>query len=406
MRKDAVRLLVAIALAVTAVLAVSSHLSGPARWTPDALFYQARVYEIVDGDTQAQALHRAFDGPLAADLRQLDRERSGSPQWVAYNARFYERRLAVPYTAAAIEPLAGDRALLDVSIAGYVAVVLALFWLLLVLRLPLALATAVSAAAIFLPALTKHSTFPLTDSWGLALEIAAFATAVLALRRGPRWLIPWAALIALASITRDSMWVPILAAAWLAVTQRTRIAVLLTATGVAAALPAVIAIRVPMRELLAQMLNGAMPAPDMSWTTIAGKYPAAIVDMLQADGGFVRDGALYSALFLLGGLALLFLLARGSDAATLMKAGAIAGAAYVVAVPVFSAFRIELVLVPMAAYGLALGTRRLVSRVGVPAWGASTAAGDRKATVGALPTNRKSGPAPEAAFGDLLSERP
>jgi hypothetical protein len=406
MRKDAVRLLVAIALAVTAVLAVSSHLSGPAGWTPDALFYQARVYEIVDGDTQAQALHRAFDGPLAADLRQLDRERSGSPQWVAYNARFYERRLAVPYTAAAIEPLAGDRALLDVSIAGYVAVVLALFWLLLVLRLPLALATAVSAAAIFLPALTKHSTFPLTDSWGLALEIAAFATAVLALRRGPRWLIPWAALIALASITRDSMWVPILAAAWLAVTQRTRIAVLLTATGVAAALPAVIAIRVPMRELLAQMLNGAMPAPDMSWTTIAGKYPAAIVDMLQADGGFVRDGALYSALFLLGGLALLFLLARGSDAATLMKAGAIAGAAYVVAVPVFSAFRIELVLVPMAAYGLALGTRRLVSRVGVPAWGASTAAGDRKATVGALPTNRKSGPAPEAAFGDLLSERP
>jgi hypothetical protein len=394
MRKDAVRLLVAIALAVTALLAVSSHLSGPPRWTPDALFYQARVFQIVDGNTQPQALHRAFDGPLAADLRAVDPERSGSPQWVAYNARFYERRLAVPLAAAAIEPLAGDRALLDVSIAGYVAVVLALFWLLLVFRLPLGIATAVSAATIFLPALTKHSTFPLTDSWGLALEIAALATAVLALRRGPRWLIPWVALIALASVTRDSMWIPVLGAGWLAVTQRTRIAVLLAATGVAAALPAVVAIRVPMRELLAQMVNGAMPAPDMSWTTIAGKYPAAIVDMLQADGGFVRDGALYSALFLLTGLALLFVLARGSDAATLMKAAAVAGAAYVIAIPVFSALRIELVLVPMAAYGLALGAERLATRVRAPGW-----------RVGALPTGRKSGPAPEAAFGDLVSDR-
>ena len=40
-----------------------------------------------------------------------------------------------------------------------------------------------------------------------------------------------------------------------------------------------------------------------------------------------------------------------------MKAGAVAGAAYVLAVPVFSAFRLELVLVPMAAVGLALGAR-------------------------------------------------
>jgi hypothetical protein len=161
-----------------------------------------------------------------------------------------------------------------------------------------------------------------------------------------------------------------------------------------------------MRELMAQMVNGAMPAPDMSWTTIAGKYPAAIIDMLQADGGFVRDGALYSALFLLAGLVLLFVLARGSDTATLMKAGAIAAAAYVIAIPVFSAFRIELVLVPMAAYGLALGAERLAARVGVPTWGGEKAAGDRKAGFGALPTSRKSGPAPEAAFGDLLSDRP
>jgi hypothetical protein len=165
---------------------------------------------------------------------------------------------------------------------------------------------------------------------------------------------------------------------------------------------------VPMRELLAQMVNGAQPAPDMSWGTIAGKYPSAIVDMLQADGGFVRDGAVYSAAYLLAGLALLFVLtrgSRGSDAATLLKAGAIAGAAYVIAVPVFSAFRLELVLVPMAAFGLGLAAERVASRVGVTAWGGPEGERDPRGAVGALTTGRKSGPATEAAFGDLVSDR-
>ena len=100
----------------------------------------------------------------------------------------------------------------------------------------------------------------------------------MALRRGPRWLIAWAAVIALLSVTRDSMWIPVLAAVCLAAIQRTRITVALAATGFAAALPAVIAIKVPLRELLAQMLNGLQPAPDASWGEIASRYPAAIVD--------------------------------------------------------------------------------------------------------------------------------
>ena len=110
------------------------------------------------------------------------------------------------------------------------------------------------------------------------------------------------------------MWIPVLAAVFLAVTQRSRITLALAGTGVAAALPAVIAIPVPMRELLAQMLNALQPAPDMSWGTIAGRYPAAIVDLLQADGGFVRDGAWFSAVYLLAGLGLLFVLAAAPAA--------------------------------------------------------------------------------------------
>jgi len=83
----------------------------------------------------------------------------------------------------------------------------------------------------------------------------------------------------------------------------------------------------------------------------------------------VRNGAWLSALFLLAGLALLFVLGRGSRASSgisLLKATAVAGALYVLAVPIFSAFRIELVLVPMAAFGLGLGLEWLAARVTLP----------------------------------------
>jgi hypothetical protein len=393
MRSLVVRLIVAVALAAIALLAVGGSLSGPARWSPDGLFYQARVYEIRDGLTQPDALRKAFQGPLGARLRAIDPDRSGSPQWVAYNARFYERRVTVPIAAAALTPAAHDRAILDVSLAGYVAAVLALYWLLLLLRFRLVVAAGVTIATIFLPALTNHAQFPLTDSWGLALEIVAFAGGVLALRRGPRWLALWVAAIVLLSLTRDSMWIPVLGAVFLAVFQRSRATLWLAVSGVLAALPAVVAVKVPMRELLAQMLNGLQPAPDLSWGTIAGRYPGAIVDLLQADGGYVRDGAWYSALYLLVGLALLLVLARGSrrgPATLLIAGGALAGIAYVLAVPVFSAFRLELVLVPMAAFGLALGAERVAATVTAPT--------SLKAP------RRKSGPLPRVAVDDLASD--
>jgi hypothetical protein len=393
MQQLAVRLIVALVLAATALLAVGGSLSGPARWSPDGLFYQARVYEIHDGLSRPDALRKAFQGPLGARLRAIDPDRSGSPQWVAYNARFYERRVTVPLAASALTSAAGDRAVLDVSLAGYVAAVLALFWLLLLLRFRLPVAAAVTVATIFLPALTHHAQFPLTDSWGLALEIVAFAGAVLALRRGPRWLALWVAALVLLSLTRDSMWIPVLGAVILAVFQRTRATMWLAVSGVLAALPAVVAIKVPMRELLAQMLNGLQPAPDLSWGTIAGRYPSAIADLLQADGGYVRDGAWFSALYLIAGLALLVLLARSSGrgpATLLIAGGALAGIAYVLAVPVFSAFRLELVLVPMAAVGLALGAERVAASVTAPTW--SRAA------------RRKSGPLPRVAVDDLASD--
>ena len=387
----------AAALALVSLAAVAGSLTGPARWTPDGLFYQARVYEMRDGLARPDALRRAFGGPLGADLRAVDPERSGSPMWIAYNARFYERRIVVPFLASLVTPIAGDRALLDVSIAGFVAAVLAIFWLLLALGLRLPVAAGIAAVTAFVPALTDHAALPLTDTWGLALEAAAFALAVTALRRrDARWLAPWVAVLVLLAFTRDSALIPVLAACAVAVAQRTRIAAALAGSGLAAAAVPLLAVPVPMRELLAQMTNGAMPAPDDSWAAVAGRYPGAVADLLQAEGGFVRDGAWPTALYLLVGMGLLLAVwaARRRDAtATLLAGGALAGVLYVLAVPAFSAFRLELTLFPLAAAGLALGAAAALER----------ARARERPSAGRA--DRRSSPLPRARWADLGSDR-
>jgi hypothetical protein len=367
MRRTGLAFLVAAFLAAAALFAVRDTLGDPVAWTPDGLFYQARSLEL-RGVGEDAALERAFQGPLGAELRSRDPQRSGDPDWVRYNAQFYERRIALPAAAAALDPVAGDRALLDLSVAGYVAAVLAIFALLL-LRFRLPIAAAVTLATIFLPALIDHSSYPLTDSWGLALETAALASGLLALQRGPRWLLPWAVFIFVLSLTRDSTWIPIAAAAWLTLTLRSRIAWQLVGSGIAAAVPVALLFSMPIRDLMAMMLNDIQPAPDPSWGFIAERYPGAVVDMLQADGGFVRDGAWYSATYLVVGLFLLFLLGRGDVQNTFLKAAAIAGALSVLVIPVFSAFRLELVCVPMAAFGLGLAAERVAARAAALSWG-------------------------------------
>ena len=369
MRKAGLTLLVAAALAAIALLTMAGSLGDPVRWTPDGLFYQARSLEL-QGTDRDVALERVFQGPLGAELRRIDPDRSGDPDWVAYNAKFYERRITVPAAAAALEPVAGERAVLDISVAGYVAAILAIFALLL-LRFRLPIAAAVTLATIALPALRYHSSFPLTDSWGVALQTAAFVCGLFALERGRRWLLPWVAAIVLLSFTRDSVWIPIIAALGVTLNLRSKDSLLLLGSAFAAALPALLIFSLPLQDLLATMLNGIQPSADTSWAFIADRYPGAFVDLLQAEGGHVRDGAWYSAAFLLCGLALLFLLGWGkrrTAATTFLQAGALAGIAYILVVPIFSAFRLELVCVPMAAYGLALGAEWASERFPKLAW--------------------------------------
>jgi hypothetical protein len=346
-------------LAAVALVTVQGSFDRPVRWVPDGLYYQAKLLEI-RGAPHDDAFDRVFTGPISERLRIVDPEHVGDPAWVAYNERFFERRVAVPAAGAAIEPLAGERSLQVVSIAGFVAAVLAIFAL-LALRFPLGIAATVALATALLPALSDIAPLPLTDTWGLALVTAAAAAAILSLERGRRWMLAWAAALLLLSFTRDSTWVPILAVAFCAWRWRSRRCLELAAIGVAAALPALLFFGTPMRELLAFAVSDFQPRPDASWLYIAERYPDAIVELIRGNAGFVRRGEWLTGLYLAGGLALLFVLARGTGdrLATLMRVFAAAGVLYVMAVPLFSAFRLELVFVPAAAYGLAAGLQRI-----------------------------------------------
>ena len=363
-RKTAIGI-IAAALVALSCLAVWPAFHDPVEWTPDALYYQARVLELRGEDN---ALDKVFEGPLAAELRKRDPGHTGNKTWVDYNKPFYERRVAVPLAAAALYPVTEERSLLDLSLVGYIAAVLALFGLLL-LRYRITLAATVAAAAALLPPLTHHSSFPLTDSWGLALEIVALGAAILALERGLGWLPLWIGAIGLLAFTRDSMWIPILAVGWLALRSRSRVPVTLFATGIAAALPALLLFTTPVRELLALLVNDSEPSSDTSLGFIAGHYPGALVELVRANVGFLRRGEWYTTLFLVGGvLTLLLLVWRRPEtrnrATTLMTAGAVFALGYVLAAPVFSAFRLELVFVPMAAWGIALTAERVAARLG------------------------------------------
>jgi hypothetical protein len=358
--------ILAAALAALAILAVRPAFQDPVTWTPDALFYQARVLEL-RGASHEEAIDETFEGPLSAELRNRDPNQTGDPEWVEYSEPFYERRLAVPLAGAAIYSLTEERSLLYLSLAGYVASVLALFGLLL-LRFRIAIAALVAGAAAFLPPLVNHSSFPLTDSWGLALEIIALGAAILALDRGRRWLPVWIAAIGILAFTRDSTWIPVLAVGFCALRYRSRMPTTLFATGVAASLPALLLFTTPVRDLLALLVNDSELPTDTSWGFIASHYPGALVELVRANVGFLRRGEWYTAIYLVGGvLALLVLVWRRreirSPATTLMAAAVAVGLAYVFAAPSFSAFRLELVFLPAAAWGLALVVDLLADRI-------------------------------------------
>lgn len=336
------------------------HLDDTYQWKPDSLFYEAQLLR-VQGVPKADALRRVFDGPLAAPRVAEERRDTpparrtlSSPAWVTYSSRFYERRWAVPALGAAVEPLVGDDALRDVSLAGYALAGL-LVYALLALRFRAWIAAAVSLGVLALGPLRYWSLLPLTDSFGVALEAAALATAVLALRRPKPWLPVFALTMLALSLTRDATLVVVAGLAWVALRERSRRSLLTLATGIAAALPAPLLFGAPTREIMAYTLNQFRPPARATWGFIRARY-------VDGEKGLVKDDLTYLVhhpyvgLFAAGGLVALYAIRTHGDTAVSLMRGAVVGAlALLLLAPNYTALRLELPLVPLAAYGVALG---------------------------------------------------
>jgi len=350
-------------LVLVALVAVLPRLVGPVHWTPDGLFYQAHIYEI-RGDSESAALHREFSSPAAIAITEPD-NRLGNPNWVTYSAQFYSRRWLVPLIAAAIYPVTGDRSLVYVSIAGYVLTGLLLFALLR-RRFSDGVSLLVSIACLLLPPVRTFGGYPLTDSWGLALEIGALIAALLALERGGRWIGVWALTMLALSFTRDSTVVVLAAVAWVVLVTRTRRSGLVLGTGVVASVPAFALFGAPLVRQLSYVLQGFHPPTVVSWSYVSHHYPAALSSVLRQDAHYPLGLSFpvfwfAVAAVLLAALVYMFIASPRGDPFFMLSKGAFVGAAALIAASInYTGLRIELVFIPSIAVALALAVTRLL----------------------------------------------
>ena len=346
--------------AVAALLALAGGIAGSlwdsnVQWKPDSLFYRSQVLR-VQGVPKQEALRHVFEGPLAAprreaeaSLRPADRKVT-NPAWVDYSSRFYERRWVVPAVAVVFDPALGARGLLAASLLGYVLVALFLY-LLLRLWFPVLPAALVSGVFLLLQPLRYWSGLPLTDSWGLAVECLALAAGALVLTRGPRWLPLWGAAVLLLSFTRDAGAIAVVGAVAVWAFRPTRLAALLAGVGIVASLPAPLLFGAPVREAMAYTLNDFRPVADPSWGFVVNRYLEGAHSLVENNLEWLLDHP-FDGVLLVGGFLALALLGPSREGLRRYVLGAAAAAVvYVLLVPNYTAFRLELVLVPFAALG-------------------------------------------------------
>lgn len=354
-------------VALAGLAFVAPHWDDSYQWKPDSLFYEAQLLR-VQGTPKDEALRKVFNGPLAAprvaqELRDTPPERRtvASPGWVAYSSRFYDRRWVVPALGAAVEPALGYSALRAVSLAGYVLAGL-LVYALLLLRFRAWIAAVVALGVLALGPLRYWSLLPLTDSFGVALEAAALATAVLALRRPKPWLPVFALTMLTLSFTRDATLVVVAGLAWVALRERSRRAAVTLATGLVASLPAPLLFGAPTREIIAYTLNQFRPPAHATWSFIRSRYANGEKGLVKDDFTYLVHHP-YVGLFAVGGIVALYAI-RNGDTATKLVRGAVVGAiALLLVAPNYTGLRLELPFIPLAAYGVALAlTRSLTSR--------------------------------------------
>jgi hypothetical protein len=351
-----------VALLFLGVVSMGRQWTGPVLWELDALFYQAHV-EQLRGQDRDEAIHSVFSGPLSQRAREIeaateDKRRVRDPAWPVYSERFYERRWLLPTLAAGMYPVFGERSLKELSLLAYIAIGPLLFLLLRRRFHPLT-AFVMAAAVLALPPLRDWTVFPLTDSAGLALLAAGLLAALAVYERGLKWLPAWIACIFALALTRDTAFVLVLAAGALALMQRDRRSVWLVASGFAASLPAPLIWSVGIREQLAYVFADHVKPQDTSWSFVTSEYFPHLRDVASKYVDYAT-GHPHVVLFFLVGVVCAFVLAPRRDPFFALLQGTFAGYLVLLAIgPTFSIFRYELVLVPLAAAGVALAGERL-----------------------------------------------
>ncbi len=360
-------------LLVFGLLLVLPQALSAVQWSPDGLFYEAQKREL-QGMDRGAALKSVFESDLALPLKRGERDLPprlrgvDNPRWVAYSSRFYRRRWVVPALAALIDPIAGTRSLELVSLFG-IALLPMLLYLLLRWRFSLAVSVTSSVFCALLPPLFVLAPHPGTDSWGLALLIVGLISALQVRDRGLRWLPMWIFVVLALSFTRDATVVLIVAAAWLALRERSRRMLALVGSGVLLSLPAPLIFSVPVRDNLAYVLNDFRIPTDTSWGVILGEYPHSLWWVVRSDAAFPLGTGVPLLAFAMGAIAIagfvaLFVSTARDRPLEALARGSAIGAALTILLSVnYTYLRLELVFVPAVAVGVALLGERLLLRL-------------------------------------------
>jgi hypothetical protein len=366
------------ALVLLGALSMAKHWGGPISWETDALFYQATTQQI-EGESAQEARRDVFGGPLSDYERRIEREnpdepsRVSDPAWVEYSSAFYARRLLLPGLAALISPVLGIHALLDLSLLGF-ALIPGLLFLLMRRKFTFNLSFIVGLAVILWPPLRAWSVFPLSDSIGLALLIASLVCGALTFEKDRRWLWPWAACVLALGFTRDLAFMPVIGALCLLAVRRDRLSAALSGAGIVAAIPPLLLHGLSQAESLTYVYADHTIPTDTGWGAAISGYPGNFGHMIgrYADYATGHPGVILLTLL---GVASAFVLARHRrDPFTILLWSTFPAYLLMILIgPAFSAFRYELVLVPLMAYGYGLLGERALARFRRPELGSPPA---------------------------------
>jgi hypothetical protein len=355
------------ALILIAALSMAKHWDGTISWETDSLFYQSTTQAIEGQDAKA-AREEVFGGPLSSYERRIEKENPDEPRrvsnqaWVEYSAPFYARRLLLPAIAAVLSPILGLHALQDLSLLAF-CLIPGLLFLLLRRRLTFNLSFIVALAVILWPPLRDWSVFPLSDSSGLALLLGALLFGALTFEKDRRWMWPWAACVLALGFTRDLAFMPVVGALCLLAVRRDRFTAKFTGLGILAAIPPLLFHGLSQSESLAYVYAEHTIPTDTSWGAAISGYPGNFGHMVGRYADYATANPQIVLFFLVGIVAAFALTPRSRDAFTVLLWSTFPAYLLMMAIgPAFSAFRYELVLVPLMMFGYGLVGERILAR--------------------------------------------